>query len=179
MYKPKWIQLASPQVALNSPDVKRFIMKYSPVIPWDKNAHEILGKYVPANAKHVIFNCHGTLGTKSWPGIPSLTLGQVFHPGNVSAFELLYPIDTLRVIWISACNLSGSSTGLEFCKEMARRSGCFVVAHTMAVPDAVVRSNCIEDYRSSMPQYIDPFGDMVSRDDFFGKIGPLMGFSLI
>jgi hypothetical protein len=180
MYKPNWIKLEPPQVALNAPNVhKQFVMKYSPVVPWDKSAHDILSGYVPKGVRHLVFNCHGNISGGTWEGVPSLTLGTVFHPGNVSAFELLYSILELRVIWISACNLGGSAAGLNFCKEMARKSGCYVVTQTTAVPDVAVRAGCIEDYNYAMPQYIDPFGAMVARSDFFDKVGPEMGFKRI
>jgi len=172
----KWIKLASPSVALNAPNVtNKFILKYSPVIPWEMSAHEILEKKVPRGVRHLVFNCHGYVSRPNFAA-PHLSLGTVFHPGNVSAFDVLMSIGELRVIWIAACNIGGSVDGRNFCIAMAKRSGCYVVTYTMAVPDAAVRSNHIEDFDYCMPAHIDPWGDGLSRQDFFARGGEL-GFS--
>jgi hypothetical protein len=170
-----WIRLESPQIALNSPPVKRFIMKYSPVIPWDWAAHRILAE-VPHGVKHLIFNCHGHAETDHFK-TPHLAIGTAIHPGNVSAFDQLASIDTLCVIWLSACTIGSSAVGVDFCKDIAKRSRSYVVTHMFAVPDVAVRSDHIEDYcyTNSRPIYIDWDGDVVRRDDFFA-LGGYFGF---
>jgi hypothetical protein len=175
--RKKWIKLASPQVALNAPNVKKFIMKYSRVIPWDWGADRILGKEaVPDGVKHLIFNCHGYVTRESF-GAPHLSIGTVIHKGNISAFERLRNIPELKVIWIAACNIAGGE-GLEFCKIMATTSGCYVVAQVLGVPDIAVKSDHIEDYSYAMPVYIQPSGEPVSRDKFF-ELGDALGFKRV
>jgi hypothetical protein len=168
----QWIKLESPQVALNAPNVKRFAMKYSPVIPWDWNADRILGEGVPKGVRHLVFNCHGYASRPGF-GAPHLSLGTVLHPGNVGAFDQLMRMDTLLVIWISACNIAGSADGMGFCKAMAKRSGCYVVTQSLSVPDAAVRAGHIENYSYAMPAYINPAGDLVTPSAFFAKGGEL------
>lgn len=178
--RKKLIKLQSPQVALNAPNVKKFRMKHSPVIPWDWDAGRILSKEgVPDGVKHLIFNCHGFVSRESFSA-PHLSIGTVIHKGNVSAFERLRDIPELKVIWIAACNIAGGD-GLEFCKMIAQKSGCHVVAQVLGVPDILVKSDHVEDYYYAMPVYIKPNGDPISRGDFFGlqetllfkHIGPL------
>jgi hypothetical protein len=171
----KWIHLDEPQVALNAPNVQNnFLMKYSYVIPWDWDAEKIFRERVPQGVKHLVFNCHGFTSRPNF-GAPHLSLGTVLHPGNVGTFKKLFDISTLCMIWISSCGISGSAAGLEFCKEMAKNSGCFVVTQQTGVPDIPVRLNCVIDYERSLPQYISPKGEMISRSDFF-ELGRFLDF---
>jgi hypothetical protein len=168
----RWVKLEPDSVALNAPNVTKMTLTHSPVIPWDKSAHDMLKENVKQDFKHVVFNCHGFI---SRPGFetPHLSIGTVVHPGNVDAFTQLAPLN-VKVIWISACNLTLSAEGEEFCKNMARKVGSYVVAPTFAVTQNVKRDH-VEDTAGAMWKYIDPKGSLVGRMDFI-KAGPGLGF---
>ena len=83
----------------------------------------------------------------------------MLHPGNVAAFEALRSVPKLRTIWISACALSSSAAGSDFCAEIAKRSWCYVVSSLMSVPDWSGRAYHIEDYSYAMPVYYDDDGN--------------------
>jgi hypothetical protein len=173
-----WIKLKAPNMALNAPNVVPFRMTYSPTIPWDWSAHKILAS-VHTGVRHLVFNCHGfPTGKKASFPAPHLSLGTTLHPGNVDAFDQLMSIWDLRVLWVSACNLADGGEGSEFCKEMAKRSGCYVVSETLSVPDRTARSSHVEDYCYAMPRYFTPDGGAIARTDFFA-LGPELGFELI
>jgi hypothetical protein len=174
----KWIKLASPTVALNGPNVwHRFIMKYSPVIPWDWSAHRILSEAVPRGVRHLVFNCHGHAWRKEFP-TPHLAIGTAIHPGNVGAFDALMPIRELRVIWIASCTIASSQAGQDFCKEMAKRSGCYVMAYNYECPDAAVRSEHIEVFPDASPVFFDPWSELVEQAAFFAA-GKELGFRMV
>ena len=170
-----WIKLESPQIALNAPNVKKFIMKYSLVVPNTMSPDQMFAK-VPNDVKHLIFNCHG----HQLPA-PYLSIGTHIDSSHITGypnpFVTLANILTLRVIWISACALASSPAGEEIIKGIGNSSACYVVSEVMAVPDVAVRANCIEDYSNSMPKYCDPDGNWMSRGDFFA-LGPKLGFGI-
>jgi len=168
----RWVKLEPDSVALNAPNVTKMTLTHSPVIAWDKSAHEMLNENVKQDHKHVVFNCHG-FTTRPGFETPHLSIGTVVHPGNVDAFSQLAPLN-VKVVWISACNLTLSAEGEEFCKNMARKSGAYVVAPTFAVTQNVKRDR-VEDTAGAMWKYIDPKGNLVSRMDFIRK-GPSLGF---
>lgn len=170
----KWISLKSPQVALNAPNIlNKFTMTYSKTVPWDWGADKIMAN-VSKEARHLVFNCHG-FPTRPNFNAPHLSIGTVLHPGNVGAFEALASIQSLKVIWLSACALSSSVAGSDFCAEIARRSICYVVSSLVGVPDWSGRAYHIEDYTYSMPVYYNPKGEKIARSTFFDK-GADLGF---
>jgi hypothetical protein len=176
----RWITLEPPSVVLNAPNVAKTKMTRSPVVPWDKSAHEMLKEYVQSGDKHLVFNCHGYASRENF-GTAHLSIGTVIHLGNVSAFSQLDSFG-LKVIWISACNLlggagavpGGPSAGEEFCKNMAKNAGCYVVAPTMAVTQNV-KAHHVEDTAGAMWKYFAPDGSYVGRLAFI-KLGPQLGF---
>ena len=76
---------------------------------------------------------------------------------------------------MSACALSSSAAGSDFCAEIAKRSVCYVVSSLVGVPDWSGRAHHIEDYTYSMPVYYNMKGEKVSRSAFFEK-GSVLGF---
>lgn len=171
----KWISLASPQVAFNAPNIlNKFTMTQTKTVPWDWSADKILAN-VSKEARHLVFNCHG-FPTRPNFQAPHLSIGTVIHPGNVAAFEALASIKKLLVIWISACALSSSQAGSDFCAEMAKRSRCYVVSSLLSVPDWAGRPYHVEDYTYAMPVYYGPSGAKISRSDFL-RMGPELGFT--
>lgn len=173
----KWIRLTSPSVALNAPNIlNKFYMTHTKTIPWDWSADRIMGS-VFKEARHLVFNCHGFPWRADFPA-PHLSIGTVLHPGNVGAFDALRSIYSLRVIWISACAISSSAAGSNFCAEIAKRSICYVVSSLLSVPDWSGRALHFEDYTYAMPVYYDWNGDKISRSTFFAK-GPELGFKAV
>jgi len=172
----KSFKLKSPQVSLNAPNVrfKRF-MTYTKVIPWDWSVHKMFTDAVPRDARHLVFNCHGYAQRPEFKA-PHLSLGTVIHPGNVHAFEMLYSIATLKVIWISSCTVASSNDGLNFCMSMAIYSGCYVVSQLYAAPDVALDSGHTDDNKDSSPVYIDPYGYLIARKDFL-DMGDDLGFA--
>lgn len=126
---------------------------------------------VPQGIRHLVFNCHGFPSKPSYPA--HLAIAQTLKADNVGACSPLMS-NSCAVIWLSACNIGGD--GLQFCKNLAVVTGCYVVTQTMGVPDRKMKSDCVEDYYYAMPQYINPSGDMISRTVFFGK-GGVSGFT--
>ena len=170
----KWISLKSPQVVLNAPNIlNKFRMTSTITVPWDWDAGKIMAS-VSKEARHLVFNCHG-FPTRPNFDAPHLSLGTVLHPGNVGAFEALASIKPLNVIWLSACALSSSAAGSDFCAEIAKRSHCYVVSSVVSVPDWSGRAYHIEDYTYAMPAYYNPKGDKMARSAFFDK-GADLGF---
>lgn len=174
---PIWIKLDAPQIALNSPNAgTRFMMTYSPIVPWDWSIDRMLDS-IPDGVNHLIFNCHGipTGGKADFPA-PHLSIGTAIHPGNVSAFSSLSPREDLCVIWLSACNVADGGAGSALCQQMANLSRCYVVGHLLAVTDVAMRSGHIQDYVNSTPIYFKP-GNLrpMYKGDFF-EMGPELGF---
>jgi len=147
-------------------------LTYSYTIPWNLSAHEIIQTYAHSTARHLVFNCHGFASRPDFPA-PHLSLGTVFHAGNVSAFDPISQYPTTQVIWLSACNLAESSEGAEFCKEIARRSRCYVVTAVTAIGDVACAANAIEDWYRSMPVYYSPKGELVARTAFLSQANSL------
>ena len=158
----KWIKLARNQCALNGHNVGgSFPMTHSYVIVPGTTNDAMIAK-VPEGTKHLVFNCHGFPSKPTYPA--HLAIGQTLKADNVgSCSPLMY--NSCSVIWLSACNIGGD--GLDFCKNLAQVTGCYVVTQTMGVPDRKMKQDCVEDYYYAMPQYINPRGVMISRKDFF------------
>src|SRR5512140_3837676 len=126
---------------------------------------------VPQGITHLVFNCHEFPSQPSYPA--HLALAQTLKADNVGCCApLLY--NSCAVIWLSACNIGGD--GLQFCKNLAMGTRCYVVTQTMGVPDRKMKRDCVEDYYYAMPQYIDRFGNMISRTAFF-SLGQTFGFT--
>jgi hypothetical protein len=168
----RWIRLDGFVMALNAPDVKRFLVKhapekYSPIIAWGTYP-EIIFKKVPADIRHLVFNSHGE-------PTPKIKIGNGITASDITAFDPLFQISPLKIIWMYACYQAGSPAGVAFCSLIAKRTGCYVVASVMALPDRYVRVGHIEDYQYAMPRYFDLAGNDMPRDDFF-NMGKNMGF---
>ena len=159
----KWIKLARNQCALNSDNVGgKFPMTHSFVIKGGSSNDDMIAK-VPDGIRHLVFNCHGYPTSKDYPA--HLAIGQTLKKDNVGYCSPL-KTNSVRVIWLSACNI-GAGDGVDFCKALAKVTGCYVVTQTMGVPDRRMKQDCVEDYHYAMPQYIDPDGKMIARKDFF------------
>lgn len=165
---PAWMKLDGPHTSLNAPNVHPMQLTKNAMIPWPSGSADTL-RQVDVASRHLVINCHGI------PAPPDLHLGVGLTLNNVNAFDAIGLMPKLRVIWISACNLAGSSDGLLMCKEMARRAGAYVVSAVAPVLDLRSPPGCVEDHFGSVPVYIDPFGDGVSRDAFLG-LGGKLGF---
>jgi hypothetical protein len=168
----RWVTLDPPSVSLNADNVKRMQLTRNPIIPWSMDAETMLTSNVNKGDKHLVFNCHGFQSLPSF-GAPHLSIGTVVHMGNVAAFAKI--AGTVNVIWISACNMAGSQAGSDFCAAMAKNSGAYVVAATMAVTQNV-RKDSIEDTARAMWLYFDPSGTKIARSKFIA-LGPSLGFT--
>ena len=167
----KWIKLARNQCALNSDNVgATFPVTHSFLIAGGTSNDEMIAK-VPQGMSHLVFNCHGFPGSPSYPA--HLAIGQTLKADNVGSCSPLME-NSCQVIWLSACNIGGD--GLPLCKKMAQVTGCFVVTQTMGVPNRRMARDCVEDYYYAMPQYIDPDGIMISREEFF-DLGRILKFT--
>lgn len=170
-HKVKWIKLSRNQCALNSDNVVgTFPMTHSFTIQAGSSNDEMIAK-IPQGIKHLVFNCHGFPSKPSYPA--HLAIGQTLKADNVGCCSPLMS-NSCSVIWLSACNIGGD--GLQFCKNLAIVTGCFVVTQTLGVPDRNMKRDCVEDYDYAMPQYINPKGAMISRMDFFG-LGQMLDFT--
>jgi hypothetical protein len=161
-----FLKLAQPAVALNAPNVQyRITMSDSHTVPWSASAHSIIKTYVKSTARHLVFNCHGFAWRETFQA-PHLSLGTVFHPGNLSAFDPIRQMESLFTIWLSACNLGCSEAGREFLRGIARHAYAYVVGASMPVGDIQCPKHCVEDWQGSMPMYIDPTGRLMTRTEF-------------
>ena len=104
---------------------------------------------------------------------PHLAIGNVLHAGNVQWFDQV--AGNVGVIWVSACNILSATDGEEFCKQLAKHSGAYVVAATMAVTQRT-KASCVEDTAGAMWKYINPKGEYVGRNGFIA-LGPSLGFT--
>jgi hypothetical protein len=168
----RWVTLDSPSVSLNAPNVSKMDLTRNPVIPWDMDAESMLTKNVQKDDKHLVFNCHGFQSLPNF-GAPHLSIGTVVHAGNVGAFTKI--AGTVKVIWISACNIAGSTAGSDFMAAMAKNAGAYVVAPTMAVTQNT-HKDAVEDTAGAMWLYYDPTGTKIARSAFIG-LGPSLGFT--
>lgn len=163
--KIRWIGLQGPCVALNADNVKYKVkVKYSPVIKAGTPSDQMIKNEVPQGVNHLIFNCHGFEDKSTYPA--HLSIGTTITKDNV---DLMAPIAsnlTLRVIWFSACNIGGSAGAQELCERMARKTGCYVVTQTLAVPDVNLPTNCLVDNKGLMPIYYNPDGKKIARTAF-------------
>jgi len=132
----------------------------------------------PRTANHLVFSCHG-FHTGKKPDFPvvHMSIGTVLHAGNVGAFDVLMSILDLRIIWVTACSLATEDPGDAWLKEMARRSGCYVVANSFDTPDRTPPWNCVEDTYplNAWPKYFTPEGKSVGRDSFL-SLGSELNF---
>jgi hypothetical protein len=168
----RWVHLDAPSVSLNAPNVSKMDLTRNPVIPWDQDAESMLVKNVQKEDKHLVFNCHGFQSLPNF-GAPHLSIGTVVHAGNVGAFAKI--ANTVKVIWISACNIAGSTAGSDFMAAMAKTAGAYVVAPTMAVTQRT-RKDSVEDTAGAMWLYYDTTGTKISRSSFIA-LGPSLGFT--
>jgi len=161
----RWVGLQGPSVALNSDNVKNMVrVKYSPVIKAGTPSDEMIKDKVPQGVNHLIFNCHGFEDKPSYPA--HLAIGTTITKDNVDLMEPIAANMTLRVIWFSACNLALSAGATELCVRMAKKTGCYVVSQTLAVPDVTLPIDCLVDNKDMMPAYFNQDGKQISRKEF-------------
>lgn len=170
----KLITLKGPSVGFNGTKIVNYT-KFGGgrdyfIGPGDSNS-DMVSK-VAEGIRHVVFNCHGYPASESQPA--DLQIGQTLHHGNCDVCAPWMNVRSLKVIWLSACNIGGS--GLPFCKKLAEITGCYVVSNLMFALDRSVAKDTIEDNYYATPVYIDPWAQMVSRDVFIAAGGSL-GFS--
>jgi hypothetical protein len=98
---------------------------------------------------NVVINCHGGPGRLFVGGSKSRPIGV----GDVGLFGQLRTKD-IGTIWLVGCLVATGANGQHFCPQLARATGCFVVAanDSQFVEQRYYRGNC-------------PFG---SIDDFEG-----------
>lgn len=172
------IRLKAPHTVLNAPNVKALQMTHTKTVPWDWSVTRIM-EWVPKDSRHLVFNCHGFhTGRKADYPVVHLSLGSVIQANNTAPFDTLAGISSLRVIWIMACSLAGEGPGNVMLADIARRSGCYVVAAATDTPDRAYTAGCVEDYRYASPLFFTPGGGTISRGAFFEKSVEL-GFNLV
>ena len=163
--KIRWVGLQGPSVALNSDNVKNKVrVKYSPVIKAGTPSDEMINEKVPQGVNHLIFNCHGFEDKSSYPA--HLAIGTTITKDNVDLMAPIASNMSLRVIWFAACNLALSAGATELCVRMAKKTGCYVVSQTLAVPDVTLPIDCLVDNKDMIPAYFNPDGKKISRKDF-------------
>jgi len=161
-----FFKLAIPSIGLNAPNVTyRINLSDNHTVPWSADAFDIITTYVKSTARHLVFNCHGFAWRESFPA-PHLSLGTVFHPGNVAAFDPIQQMNGLFVIWLSACNIACSEAGRNFLQDISRHAYAYVVGAAMPVGDIQCPKYCVEDWSGSMPVYIEPGGRLMARSEF-------------
>lgn len=168
----KLVTLKAPSVGLNGPRIvnkTQASRNYS--FPYGSTNEDMVAK-VKEGDRHVIFNCHGHPVSSSYPA--HLEIGQTLKEDNVQVCAPWMGIASLRVIWLSACNIGGS--GLPFCQKLAKVTGCYVATQTGPALDRAVKPGTVEYCYYGMPAYIDPFGDMVASSKF-RELGERFGFS--
>jgi hypothetical protein len=168
-----YLYLTGPSVSLNAPNVANVSpMKYHPRVPWSMGAHEIIKQYVSSAYHHLVFNCHGFVTQPNFP-VPHLSLGTVFHAGNVSAFDPIASYPLLKVIWLTACNLGSSDAGKEFIMAIAAHSRCYVVGAFTAWEDVRCPPECILDPIHKTPFIGTPSGGSIGQQSFRALAGSL------
>ena len=168
----RWVKLEPPSVVFNADNVAPMTLAKSPVIKEGQDLYSAIGQYVQRGTKHLVFNCHGFVSRPNF-GAPHLAIGNVLHAGNVQWFDQV--AGNVGVIWVSACNILSATDGEEFCKQLAKHSGAYVVAATMAVTQRT-KASCVEDTAGAMWKYINPKGEYVGRNGFIA-LGPSLGFT--
>jgi hypothetical protein len=176
------IELDPFQMALNSWDTPvPYKMKYNKQVPGNMDPQSIINEVVAKTSmKHLVISCHGEADPQKGP---FLALGSGFRMEHADLFQQLYPVVT-SVIWIGACAVAGSAEGIQFCKRMAKASGCYVVAPGITIPRSVVGINQVEMFANSMAHYFDPDGNAIggtgvaAGTEFF-KLGQQLGFRLV
>jgi hypothetical protein len=167
---PSFIALKAPQQALNSADTPGpYHMMYSESIKSGEKAADIIGK-IHTGVNHVAISCHSFT-----PGV--LALGEGLSIDNVDVFRDLRINTSARVIWIGACSVAGPPEGMNLCKEMAKRSGCYVVAPGIGVAGIKTPVGRIDFFGPSFPKYFDPKGELIAGTEFL-KLGGELGFTI-
>ena len=165
-----FVALKAPQQALNSHDTPGpYQMQYTERINAGENAAAIIKK-IHTGVNHVAISCHSFT-----PGV--LAIGETIHKDNVSAFGDLRTNTGAQVIWIGACSVAGPAEGVNLCKEMARRSGCYVVAPGIGSAAIKTPVGRIDFFGASLPKYFDPKGETIPATQFL-KLGSELGFTI-
>jgi hypothetical protein len=163
-----FFELTGPHMALNSTDTPvPYTMKYKKTYSHATSADTIIGDVVGnASLNHLVFSCHGTADPSK--GGPKIELGSGFDSNNMKVWNRLYPA-VVHVIWFGACALAGGANGVEFCKSVAKRAGCYLVAPEITLPPMKPAINQVEVFTRSMPHYFTPTGDQISGTAFLRK----------
>ena len=165
---PIWIQLDSPQTALNAERISvPYQMKNTFKIGGGEKAVDVLKK-VPAGTKHLTISCHGKP-----EGI--LELGESFNKDNVDTFATLKDIKLL-VIWLGACSVAGTPEGEAFCQKIAKNAGCYLRAPAITCPFVKPPIGQVELMKFS--KYIDPEGKTINEMEFLKKQS-VLGFKIL
>lgn len=169
----KLIRLSAPAVGFNGERVLNLTRLTRNIRIANGDSNERMVAQVKQGDRHVVFNCHGFPAKP--PNKAFLAIGQMLFEDNAQVCEPWMRISTLGIIWLSACNIGGS--GLDFCKRLAKLTGCYVVTCTGPALDRAVKPGTIE-HNYVMPQYVKPSGEMISESGFFEK-GVELGFSRV
>jgi hypothetical protein len=172
--KHAFFKLNQPSMALHSPDTPvKYDMKYVKTVPFNVSPADALDFAVQkSHLAHLVFSCHG-----SGDGNPYLVLGTGFRDEDAAAFGALRSVVS-GVIWIAACALCMSSSGVDFCSRIARASQCYVVAPGITIPPMKAGHSQIEVFTRSMPHYFDRDGKLIGQSDFM-RLDHELGFKLI
>jgi hypothetical protein len=167
---PSFIALKAPQQALNSHDTPGpYHMVHTETVKGGEKAATIVGK-IAAGVNHVAISCHS-----SKPGV--LEIGENIDASNVKAFADLRAKTSARVIWIGACSVAGSREGMSLCKEMAQKSGCYVVAPGITAPAIKTPLGRVEFWGPLLPHYFDPKGNSLNQSQFL-MLASELGFTI-
>jgi hypothetical protein len=165
-----FIALKAPQQALNASNTPiPYHMVYTATIRRGEKAADIIAK-VHSGVNHLAISCHS-----SSPGV--LEIGENIDKDNVAAFADLRTNTGARVIWIGACAVAGSTQGLALCSEMAKRSGCYVVAPGILAPPVKAPVGSIEFWDHLLPHYFSPKGEAMPADQYL-LLGNDLGFTI-
>jgi hypothetical protein len=173
--KHAFFDLAEPNMALNAADSPvRYRMKHTEKIGGGVDPSQIIDKVAATQElKHLAFSCHGYANPKEGP---YLAMGAGFTDNNVDLFDRLHSVMS-GVIWMAACSICQSQNGVAYCKQIAQRAGCYVVAPAITLPPVQTGINQIEVFTRSLPHYFDPSGALMKASEFM-KLGRKLGFRL-
>ena len=175
--KRAFFELESPQIAVNMSDSPvQYDMKSNIKATYGMSAQDIINKIKTYGGPyHLVFSCHGTADPSK--GGPKLECGGGFNWSNIDLWKQLYP-SVIHCIWFGSCSIAGTADGVEFCKAIAKRTGCYVVAPGITLPPVKVGKNQIEVFTRSMPHYYNREGEAMGQTQFFA-LQPKLRFKMV
>jgi hypothetical protein len=175
--KRAFFELEAPQIAVNMSDSPViYDMKSDIKATYAMSAQDIINKIKSYGGPyHLVFSCHGTADPSK--GGPKLECGSGFTWSNIDLWRQLYP-SVIHCIWFGSCSIAGTTDGVEFCKAIAKRTGCYVIAPGITLPPVKVAKNQIEVFTRSMPHYFNREGDSMSPTQFF-LLQPKLRFKMV